>query len=98
MSTRYAGAVEEPRRLRAQALRDGVDQIDLVYPAAPGSAELMTAWWDVLREVDVYCGNDELLSLATPPEVVALQRWVVSEVVAQVAGAPPTPWPGLPQG
>jgi hypothetical protein len=96
LSARYSSELEQPRRLREQALQDGREQVDLVYPAVPGAAEMMTTWWDVLREVDVYCSNDELLSLATPPDVVALQRWVVTEIVAQSGGAAPTPWPGLP--
>lgn len=98
MSTRYARELEEPRRLRDQALLAGVEQIDLVYPAVPGARDLMTTWWHTMREVDEYCRGDELLALATPPDVLALQRWVVTEIVAQVEGAAPTPWPGLPEG
>jgi hypothetical protein len=97
MSVRFSRELEEPRRVREQAVLDGVEQVDLVYPAVPGAAEVMTTWWNVMREVDVYCSNDELLSLATPPDVLALQRWVVSEIVAQAAGAAPTRWAGPPE-
>ena len=94
LSTRHAAELEGPRRQREQALQEGRDSVDLVYPATQEVREAVTGWQSMMREVDAYCRDDELLALATPAEVVRLQQWVVSEFVAQLEGHEPTPWPG----
>lgn len=93
MTARYATELEAPRRAREQALADGRETVDLVYPASPGIGGAIAGWQTMMREVDEYCRADELLALATPPEVVRLQQWVVEEFSAQLDGGPPTPWP-----
>jgi hypothetical protein len=94
LTTRYGTELEGPRRQREQALIDGIDSIDLVYPASPEICQALAEWQSMMREVDAYCRDDELLALATPAEVVRLQQWVVAEFSAQLAGHDPTPWPG----
>ena len=94
LTARYAAELEAPRQVREQALLAGEEHIDLVYPALPDVGAAVQAWQSMMREVDAYCREDELLSLATPPEVVRLQQWIVAEFVGQLAGATPTPWPG----
>ena len=94
LTARYSEVVETQRRVREQALLDGLEHIDLVYPALPGVGAAIQEWQSMMREVDAYCHDDELLSLATPPEVVRLQQWVVSEFQRQLDGAEPTPWAG----
>jgi hypothetical protein len=94
LSARYATELEGPRHQREQALVEGRETIDLVYPATPGVREAITGWQSMMREVDAYCRDDELLSLATPAEVVRLQQWVVAEFLAQLDGQDPTPWTG----
>ena len=94
LTTRYATELEGPRRQREQALVDGRDTVDLVYPATVEICEAVTGWQSMMREVDAYCRDDELLALATPAEVVRLQQWVVAEFSAQLEGQDPTPWPG----
>ena len=95
---RHAEELEGPRRVREQALQDGVDRVDLVYPAFEDARAVVSAWQTILREVDDYCRSDDLLALATPDEVRALTDWVVAEFHAQLAGHPPTPWPGAAAG
>ena len=94
LTTRYSAELEGPRRRREQALLEGRETIDLVYPAVPGLREAVTGWQSMMREVDEYCRDDELLALATPAEVVRLQQWVVEQFLAQLDGQAPTPWPG----
>ena len=46
----------------------------------------------LLEEADDYCRRGELLTLATPPELVAFRNWYLGQVVEQIDGRPPTPW------
>ena len=94
LTAQYSAVIEAQRRVRERALLDGLEHIDLVYPRLPGVGAAIAQWQSMMREVDAYCRDDELLSLATPPEVVRLQEWVVSEFQRQLDGADPTPWPG----
>ena len=94
LTTRYGADVEPARRAREQALRRGDDTVDLRYPAVPDAPRLVATWRDVMVEVDEFCRTGDLLSLATPPGVVALRHWVAEEFLRQSDGRPPTPWSG----
>lgn len=94
LTSRWAAELEAPRAARDRALRDGRERIDLVYPVLEGVRGAVTGWVAMMREVDAYCREDELLALETPPDVVALQEWVAAEFVGQLDGRPPTPWAG----
>jgi hypothetical protein len=48
----------------------------------------------MLEEADEYCRSDQLLTLATPPTLVAFRRWYLGEFIAQIDGRPPQPWTG----
>ena len=78
--------------LRAAAAR-GDASIDLTYllPAEVGPAA--REFDHMLDEADEFCRAGDLLTLASPPDVLAFRRWFLGEFVAQLAGAKPTPWP-----
>ena len=40
----------------------------------------------------MYCRSGDLLTLETPADVRAFQRWYLDEMAHQLDGAPPTPW------
>ena len=48
----------------------------------------------MMAEVDEFCrAGDHLMTLATPPEVVALREWVLEELTRQIdEGGEPVPW------
>ena len=49
----------------------------------------------MLDEADESCTRgDHLLTLATPEEL-RFRCWFIGEFVAQINGAPPTPWPDV---
>lgn len=48
----------------------------------------------LLDEVDELCRAGAVLALAPDDDVVAFRRWYLAQLVHQVAGEPPTPWPG----
>jgi hypothetical protein len=63
-------------------------EMDLPPAAAPAASELL----ETFGEADQYCARGELLTLATPPEVVAFRVWFLGEIVGQLSGYAPTPW------
>ena len=48
----------------------------------------------VFAAVDEYCAAGDLLVLPRSPELVALSRWTLGELVRQYEGGEPQPWPG----
>jgi hypothetical protein len=85
--------VEQEQRL-ADAVRSGIERIDLTYripPSAAGAAAEMAA---VLAEADDYCrAGRHLLTLATPTDLVTYRNWFLDQFVDQIAGRPPVSWP-----
>jgi hypothetical protein len=75
-----------------EALARGDECIDfeVVMPIALGRGA--PAFAALLDEIDAYCRSGDLLTLETPAEVRAFQRWYLDEMARQLDGAPPTPW------
>jgi hypothetical protein len=85
------GRADDEALETARRRRD--DTLDVIVRVAPGAADAARELVTLLDEADRFCRRGELLNLATPAECVALRRWYLGEVVAQVEGAPPSPWP-----
>ena len=95
LQSRYGGFTAGQTETMAGALARGEETIDLVYRVPREVKQACVELDGLLDEVDQYCrAGDDLLTLATPPDAVAFRRWFLGEFVAQVDGAPPTPWPG----
>lgn len=94
----YAGVTEAAEHARDAAIVAGLEEVDLTYhvPASAGPAAAALA--AVLDEVDEFCRQGEMLTLATPPEALAFRRWYLGEFSDQIAGADPTPWPDRVMG
>ncbi len=91
----YEALNEETDRVRDDAIDRGEKVLDqLVYRLPPSAAPACMALNQMLDEADQFCAEGELLlSLASPPEAVAFRRWFLGEIVAQLDGEPPLPWP-----
>lgn len=77
----------------AEARGEEVADIMLPVPASAGSSVAQLD--DLLDQADAFCrSGDALLTLATPPEVLAFRRWYLGQVVAQLAGRAPIKWWG----
>jgi hypothetical protein len=88
---RYGGFTNESSAELDAAAERGDEEMDLtllVPAAARGAAVELTG---LLEEADDYCRRGELLTLATPPELVAFRNWYLGQVVEQIDGRPPTP-------
>jgi hypothetical protein len=81
-----------------EALARGAEYIDfeVVMPTALGRGA--PAFAALLDEIDTYCRSGDLLTLETPADVRAFQRWYLDEMAHQLDGAPPTPWGEWRQG
>ncbi len=59
----------------------------------PASAVEACEFYDaMLDEADEFVLVAQLLTLPASPSSVAVRRWFMSELIAQLQGAPPTPW------
>ena len=94
LTTRFRAELAEPQRLREAAALLGEPRVDLRYPVRPETREAVLAWDAMVREVDDYCRDGELLALAAPAEVVALREWSLGQFLSQLDGAEPQPWTG----
>lgn len=96
ITARFGGFGDALSQEVADAQRHGRDRCDVELVVPRAVADACTELGALLDEVDDYCrrGGD-LLTLASPPEIVAYRAWLLAEISGQIAGAPPTPWPGL---
>lgn len=85
-----AGATAE----RQEAQIRGEASIDVEYPLHQGSRELLIRYAAAMEDMDDYCRSDTVMTLPSPPEMVALRRWIVEEFIRQYDGLPPRPWTG----
>ncbi|CAN5626285.1 hypothetical protein BH24ACT14_BH24ACT14_17650 [soil metagenome] len=90
---RFGAFTAESNALIEQAMQRGERSVDaqMQLPAEAREAALSLA--ALLEEADDYCRNGELLTLATPPELVTFRRWYLGQIVEQLEGAAPVAWP-----
>jgi hypothetical protein len=92
--TRFAGLNDVPQADLDAAIARGEAAIDLVYQVPAAVAPACLELDAMLDEADEFCRRGELLTLATPPDLVAFRRWFLGEFVSQVGGGDPVPWAG----
>jgi PAS domain S-box-containing protein len=80
------------RQVRAARAR-GHQHEDLVVPLERAARDHVLRLGHLLREVDRYARKGLLLTPPTPPAVAAVRDWYLHELVEQLEGAPPLPWP-----
>ncbi|MFP5253915.1 MAG: ATP-binding protein [Actinomycetes bacterium] len=81
-------------RMEAMLAADaGLEDIDVEMAMPNELARSVRDLQEAVSAADALCEEARLLTLASPPEVRALRRWMTEEITAQVAGAEPVPWP-----
>jgi hypothetical protein len=76
----------------ADAMERGDPCIDMeieIPSSARAAAQDLLA---TLTEADEFCRRGDLLTLATPPDLVAFREWFLGEIVRQIDGSSPNPW------
>lgn len=95
LSQRYSGFTDEQEdRIQAgiDAGEAALGELVFVLPAHVDEAARAIA--AILDQADEYCRAGDLLTLATPPDLVVYRNWYLDNFITQINGAPPTPWPG----
>jgi len=75
----------------------GPDSLDLVVPVPADAGGAFAALQDVLDLAERLAVDGELFTRPGLPEIVAVRDWVCDQVIAQLAGVSPAPWPGTAQ-
>jgi hypothetical protein len=97
LQRQYGGFTVEQEDAFDEAVRAGVRTLDLTFHVPPDVAPAAAELGQLLDEADEYCREGRhLLTLATPPDLLAYRQWYLQQFVDQVAGHPPTPWGGPP--
>lgn len=95
LSARYESFSDDQEQ-RIEAATDAgqlqLDRLTFKLPAHAGEAAQQVS--AILDEADEYCRSGQLLTLATPPDLVAYRRWYLDNFTAQCAGGEPVPWTG----
>ena len=81
-------------QVRDEALSRGEDTLDIELHVPADVVELAQRVEELLDEADAFCRDGTLLTLEPSADVVAFRRWYIGELVGQVAGEAPRPWPG----
>lgn len=71
------------------------EPVDLELDVPVDAGPAFVALQDTLDVAESLAEAGRLLAHPGLTEVVALRDWICEQVVAQLAGVPPTPWPGL---
>jgi len=95
LSARYEGFSEEQEERIEGGIEAGEQQLDeLVFTLPAHAGQAARELGAVLDEADEFCREGQLLTLATPPDLVAYRRWYLDNFVVQSAGGSPCPWSG----
>jgi hypothetical protein len=90
----YAGATDATEEQAEAALRAGAERFDIEIDLPPAAAEASRSLLGLLERADELCRGEQLLTLAAPPEIARLRRWMNDQIVAQLEGeASPEPFP-----
>ena len=90
---RFGPMITAINEKRERAFRAGIAHIQLEYPVFPQIREIAIEGARVMGHADQYCRTGALMHLESPPELRALRRWSVEEIVRQYEGQEPRPWP-----
>jgi len=73
------------------------EHLDLSITVPSDAAERFAALQDVLDVAERLAVSGALLCRPGLPEIVAVRDWACEQVIAQLSGIPPAPWPGTAQ-
>jgi hypothetical protein len=94
LTSQFGGLTTEQDRQLDDAVERGVDEVDVVYRLPVAAAAASRQLGEMLDEADEFCRQGKhLLTLATPADLVRYRRWYLGEMIAQLDGGSPTPWP-----
>lgn len=90
--TTFAPAAERVRSQVDEVIARGDAAIDLRVRVPLAGWETLLELGHQLNELDRFCEEGDLLTLASPSRIRQLRAWFVHELEVQMRGEPPTPW------
>ncbi|HVE62396.1 MAG TPA: SpoIIE family protein phosphatase, partial [Mycobacteriales bacterium] len=94
-AARAAGRARNPLPPNHPGVLDEVPPaMDLELPAMTSDAGDFGVLQDVLDEAERLASSGQMLTRPGLPEVVAVRDWACEQVIAQLHGLDPSPWPG----
>lgn len=94
LGARFQGFGPDVERRWNEALDHGEATVDMELRLPVEAAPFVEYYGALLDEADDYCRQAELLTVAAPPEALAVRRWAFGQLVDQCRGRQPTPWSG----
>lgn len=88
----YSGLTQTQSDEMDEAMARGIATIDVTYRLPAAVAPAVRDLDALLDEADDFCRSGELLTMATPPDLVRYRKWFLGEFARQLAGHEPTPW------
>ena len=88
----YSGFTERQTEEAEQARERGDATIDVTYRLPAAVKDAVTELDRLLDDADEFCRSGDLLTLATPADLVRYRRWFLGEFQRQLDGLDPTPW------
>ena len=73
------------------------DHLDLHVEVPADTAWQFAALQDALDVAEALALEEKLLLRPGLPEIIAVRDWACEQVIAQLSGSPPAPWPGTAQ-
>jgi anti-sigma regulatory factor (Ser/Thr protein kinase) len=90
----YFGPQVSASRAQIAAARERGDSfVDLQIRMHPDNRAFVERVVVLLEEADRFCREGDLLTLAASDEVIRFRDWYLGQVLTQLDGAEPTPWP-----
>lgn len=89
----FTAATTSTRAQVEEAIRTNQDVVDLEIDVPADGWQVLTEMSTQLDEVDRFCQEGALLTLAATPRQRHFRHWYAQQVADQCRGLPPTPWP-----
>lgn len=89
LGTRFSGFTTGAETTWRAAVDRGDAFVDLRYTLPRAVGPMCSHYDTLLDEADEFCRAAALLTLAPPPDVLGLRKWVLGEFADQAAGASP---------
>jgi hypothetical protein len=89
----YAPIGGDARARIERARAEAESAIELRYVVPAGMLDVIRRLVFELEEADEFCRSGDLLTLATPDDIVTFRRWFLGEFERQLLGELPVAWP-----
>ncbi|HUZ44879.1 MAG TPA: ATP-binding protein [Acidimicrobiales bacterium] len=89
----FGAQVSASRAQIVAAVERGDQAVDLHIRMHPRNRSYVERSVALLTEADRYCREGDLLTLAASEEILRFRDWYLGQVLAQLDGAAPSPWP-----